>query len=303
MSSVKLQEFLLGVVNLTPDSFSDGNKLSTGESLLAHLKWLKQRGAQGFDIGAQSTAPGRAQVGSEEELRRFELLQRPPIQDWLADPQSPQTISIDTYWPEVMAKVVPTSFPQQKILWNDVSGVIDDAVMLFLSDMKKRSGHYVLCHNPVGDRNLSHQHTALEKNFRPKNVAEAVFQFFRQQLKLLPSSHRPQVILDPAFGFAKDASCNWALLMALPEIHQQLEREFSYSPEWMIGISKKRFLRQKVQELTGGATRDEFADSEILHLRTLDHLAQAFLEAGISTQLWWRVHDPLLLSSKKFAAF
>ena len=295
MPQINKQEFISGVVNLTPDSFSDGGKLISAEQVLAHLKWLLLRGATAFDIGAQSTAPGRAQVGAHEEMRRLQVLLDGEINEWLHACALP--ISIDTYHPPVISHFCKHYFvrsQKQKIIWNDVSGVVDDDVLSFLQEMPQAG--YVLCFNPVSNRLKVHSHTGLEMNFNPANIKSMAVEFFVQQLKKIPSEFYSRLILDGAYGFGKDAATNWSLLAQWSEVLALVKKQTSFNGGQMIGISKKRFLRQAVDNIIAGNQEQIYADSEIVHALILNELRGRLVD---QTPMWWRVHDPLVLKAKE----
>ena len=133
-------------------------------------------------------------------------------------------------------------------------------------------------------------------NFNPANIKSMAVEFFVQQLKKIPSEFYSRLILDGAYGFGKDAATNWSLLAQWSEVLALVKKQTSFNGGQMIGISKKRFLRQAVDNIIAGNQEQIYADSEIVHALILNELRGRLVD---QTPMWWRVHDPLVLKAKE----
>jgi len=219
----------MGVMNLTPNSFSDANKLDS----LKKMKNVFENFSKAFDIidlGGESTAPFNETISSKKELERFEEYFFPLVFE-LADPKT--TISIDTYKPEVfyeVALIINKYWPESKIIFNDISGKMDDELLYLLKDSLKFD--YVLCHNLCPSRAQAQDHMQYFCEYILKDVEH----FFDEGKKLLDFNRK--IIADPCFGFSKKHDQNLILLKNLDKI-SSIEAYNSV----MIGISRKSFLR------------------------------------------------------------
>ena len=201
------QPQLLGILNLTPDSFYPGSRLSpTDETALLHrAEAMLTAGAAALDVGGYSSRPGADDIAPAEELRRLlpaiAALRR-------AFPEA--FISVDTFRAAVAAEAVAAGAD----MVNDIGGGTLDADML--ATVARLGVPYCLMHlrgNPQTMRTLTHY---------DEDLVLTVLRFFRDQLerlRLANGGHPPaDVLLDPGFGFAKNATQNFELLRRLPEL-------------------------------------------------------------------------------------
>jgi dihydropteroate synthase len=250
----------MGVLNCTPNSFSDGGELSTLEHFKARIKSFGE--VEALDVGAESTAPMNSPIHWEEEWERLKM--------FLSELRYfPGVISIDTYHPETIQKFMQFYHDkgfQQELFWNDVSGKFDDLVHDFLKSSEKFS--YVLCHNLVPTRALTGRHI----DYVNKDLSiESLANFF------LPHKH-PRVIFDPCLGFSKTYEQNWMIL----ERFQELQKIVGH-PRWLLGFSRKSFLRKRFGlELS---ERDKLDEVHVNVLRSLK----------LSGEVWLRTHRPELV--------
>ena len=230
---------LMGVINLTPDSFSDGGRCSTPERALVQARRLLAQGADLLDLGAQSTRPGALMVGPQEELRRLlpvlEALQ--PLRA-----QHPELrLSIDTFEPAVADAALAAGGD-----WiNDVrganatsgapSGSLRDPAMFPL--IARAGCPYVLMHS----RGTSSTMDSLA--VYGDVVAEVRTELWAATDAALAAGVRPeQIIWDVGLGFAKTTEQNLELLRRLPELHA------GGSYPLLIGPSRKRFIGAVLDE-------------------------------------------------------
>lgn len=267
----------MGVINLTPDSFSDGgiynNATSFRERIFQLAKW-----ADIIDLGAESTAPFNQAVGADMELARFEETFYPIIEK-TADPAL--QISIDTYRPEVfieVAKRVQKYWPNCPLIWNDVSGVVDDALLQALHGPQHFS--YVFSHNLCGDRDKTSDHMQFVDEFvdEQMDLISHMERFFSKALKEMKCKRN--ILLDPCFGFSKTREQNHILLREF----SRLANIFSHH-HWVYGISRKSFLRFP-KELD---SKDPYNQSQLDQVQS--YFIADTLQKVDPSKMIFRVHD------------
>ncbi len=204
----------MGVVNVTPDSFSDGGTYFDADAAIAHGLALVAQGADLVDVGGESTRPGAARIDPDEELRRV----RPVVRALAA---AGVTVSIDT----THALVAEAALAEGARIVNDVSGGTADPSLVKV--VAGASVSYVLMHSrgPAGT---------------PGAYDDVVREVCDELLRRLDDAvaagvDAANVILDPGLGFAKNASHNLALLAALPTL-------VALGPPLLVGASRKTFL-------------------------------------------------------------
>ncbi|TKK86301.1 dihydropteroate synthase [Herbidospora galbida] len=208
---------VMGVVNVTPDSFSDGGRWFDPEIAIAHGLALVEQGADIVDVGGESTRPGAARVSLDEELRRVEPVIRALSAEGVV-------VSVDT----MRAEVAEVAVAAGARLVNDVSGGLADPVM---PRVVAASGvAYVVMHWRGHSRDM-------ESRAIYSDVVTEVSEELRKRVDsvLAEGVREEQLILDPGLGFSKQADHNWALLAGLDRL-RELGRPL------IIGASRKRFL-------------------------------------------------------------
>lgn len=218
---------VMGIVNVTPDSFSDGGKWASASAAIAHAHELAAQGATILDIGGESTRPGATPLAPAEEWERIE-----PVVRALAGEGF--TLSIDTYHSETAQRAVDAG---AKII-NDVTGGLADPRMF---EVVGRLGvPYILQHMRGTPDTMS---SLAEYN----DVAAEVFAELeaRCALAIQAGVSPSNIILDPGFGFAKNGVQNWQLAVAC----RQLNEDSPYA--WMVGVSRKRFLAEFAEDAPG----------------------------------------------------
>ncbi|MFP5220611.1 MAG: dihydropteroate synthase [Actinomycetes bacterium] len=208
---------VMAVVNVTPDSFSDGGQtFDADDAVRAGLRAL-QAGADLVDVGGESTRPGAARVAEEEELRRV----LPVVQDLAA---AGAVVSIDT----TRAGVAAAALDAGAQLVNDVSGGSADAAMLPL--VAEAEVPLVVMHRR-GDS------AGMQQLARYDDVVAEVCAELRERLDAAEAAgvDLQRVLLDPGLGFAKTAEHNWALLRRLDDLT-------GIGCPLLVGASRKAFL-------------------------------------------------------------
>lgn len=225
----------MGVINITPDSFSDGNQFNSLDSFTEKFEKILEW-ADVVDIGAESTAPFNNAISIEEETSRFEETLFP----FLKSHEDPEIyLSIDTYKTEVMEFVcqkVNHYWPKTKLVFNDVSGKIDDKLIEFLRTYPQVT--YVYSHNlcPTREETINHMDFCKEIP-RTKFLAEIVDYFSAglERLGLVSNA----IWIDPCFGFSKTREQNHFLLARFKTFLLQVP----FDIPCVVGLSRKSFLR------------------------------------------------------------
>lgn len=208
---------VIGVLNVTPDSFSDGGLHFTAQRAIAHGLQLARQGADLVDVGGESTRPGASRIDALEEARRVL-----PVIEGLREAGVPT--SIDT----MRASIARDAVSAGACLVNDVSGgLADPAMTMVVADL---GVPFVIMHwRGHSDR------MADLANYRDV-VAEVVAELGERVDAALAAGIRAEsIVIDPGIGFAKEADHNWTLLRALPDLA-------SMGYPVLVGASRKRFL-------------------------------------------------------------
>lgn len=226
-----MQTQVWGILNVTPDSFSDGGSYLEPAAALNQARSLVAAGADVIDIGGESTRPGAVRVSAAEELQRV----LPVITELAA---AGITVSIDT----MRAEVAQAAVAAGARIVNDVSGGKADPAMH--STMAELGVDYVLMHwrghSEVMNELTDYQDVVADV------ISEWQFQAARAVRFGIKTDH---IIFDPGLGFAKDAAQNWQLLAALDRLKAQGHR-------LLIGASRKRFLAEVSAPAAKPAERD-----------------------------------------------
>ncbi|WP_043615321.1 dihydropteroate synthase [Nonomuraea candida] len=208
---------VMGVVNVTPDSFSDGGMWFDEAAAVRHGLDLVQEGADIVDVGGESTRPGAARVSLEEELARVVPVIRALRSEGVV-------VSVDTMRAEV-AKAAVEAGAQ---LVNDVSGGLADPEMPRV--VAATGVAYVVMHW------RGHSHDMDSRAVYADVVTEVREELSKRvDLVLAEGVSEEQIVLDPGLGFAKNAEHNWAVLAGIPRLAE-------LGLPLLIGASRKRFL-------------------------------------------------------------
>ncbi|GAA0621743.1 dihydropteroate synthase [Sporichthya brevicatena] len=217
---------VMGVVNVTPDSFSDGGEFFDAETAVQRGRYLMRTGADLIDVGGESTRPGAVRIEAAEELRRVI-----PVVAALANDGIP--VAVDTTRAEVAADALAAGAR----LVNDVSGGLSDPEMVGL--VAAAGVPYVLMHwrGPSVDM----QSRAVYDDV----VADVCRELQTRLDEVTAAGVDPEhVILDPGLGFAKTAEHNWALLARLHELH-------ALGRPLLVAASRKAFLGRLLPDADG----------------------------------------------------
>ena len=213
---------VMGVVNVTPDSFSDGGAWFGAQAAIEHGVDLAAQGADIVDVGGESTRPGAQRISAAEELRRVR-----PVIDGLVAAGLP--VSVDT----MRAEVAEQALAAGARLVNDVSGGLADPQMPRL--VAAAGVPYVVMHW------RGHSHSMDARAVYRDVVREVAEELSRRVDTVTAAGVDPSmIVLDPGLGFAKRPEHNWALLTSLHRISVLDGRSAPFPV--LIGASRKRFL-------------------------------------------------------------
>src|SRR4028118_69387 len=218
--------YLMGVLNVTPDSFSDGGEFNAPAAALAQAQSLVEAGADIIDIGGQSTRPGAQQVSVEEELNRVLPVVRVLREAELSRRESVLSvpISVDTTRAVVAQKAVEAGAD----MVNDISGGTFDPDMLPV--VAQLSVPIVLMH-------IRRTPQTMQQLTKYQDLIGEIYEFLESRMAAATSAgiKRSHLIIDPGIGFAKTAEQNW-------EILQQLPRFRPLGVPILVGPSRKSFI-------------------------------------------------------------
>lgn len=241
----------MGILNLTPDSFSDGGQFNNEKSALQHAEKLLNDGAEIIDIGPQSTRPNAEFLSSEEEIRRIGNIISNIKKEF---PQA--LISLDTFY----AETVKFGFNEGVDIVNDISGGQFDKKMF--DTVAETKLPYILMHvNP--------SYETMHDKIKFDDITLNVNQYFSQKTNELLQKGIKDIILDPGFGFGKTVEDQMRM------INETQFLGFGKFP-LLIGISRKSFIYKPL----GKSALDINEETQKLHLKVLKQGAKIL-----------RVHD------------
>jgi dihydropteroate synthase len=242
----------MGILNVTPDSFSDGGSYFSVDAALEHAARMIEEGADIIDVGGESSRPGAPPVTVEEEIHRVVPVIRTLRERWQA-----VAISIDT----TKADVARAALAEGADIINDVSAMRLDPAMPILAGEK---GCGVILMHSRGD--IAHMATYDDAVYT--NVTSEVMSELSSQLLRADEAgvDRKSVVIDPGFGFSKRTEHSKRLLLEL--------REFcTLDVPVMVGVSRKRFVREASYSL---APADSDAATSAINVMALERGASIF---------------------------
>ena len=236
------EPIVMGILNITPDSFYENSRLNNADSLLRKADQMIADGATILDIGGQSTRPNSERVSEEEELKRVI-----PAIETIQKNFPGQIISADTFYSRVAKEAVAAGAS----IINDVSaGTIDNELLFTVAQLNVP---YVLMHM------LGNPQT-MQQAPEYKNVILEVFDFLSFKIKELHQLGIHDVIVDPGFGFGKTIEHNFQLLKKL-SFFNQLEKPL------LVGLSRKATVYKTLQTTADKALNG----TTVLHTIALMH--------------------------------
>lgn len=207
---------IMGILNITPDSFSDGGQYFSEESAYVHAMEMLEAGADIIDIGGESTRPGSEPVSIDEEWRRISGV----IERLIKKEQA--IISVDTYKSDIAHRALGSGVH----IINDISGLTFDPTMAKV--VADASAPVILMHIKGTPRNM-------QENPLYQNLMEEVYGFLHQQCRFARQNGIDQIIVDPGIGFGKRPEDNYELIRRLGEF-----KALGYPV--LLGASRKSYI-------------------------------------------------------------
>jgi len=242
---------IMGILNLTPDSFSDGGKFNNEKSALLHAEKLLKEGADFIDIGAQSTRPNAEFLSAEEEIRRIGNVIS------LIKKEFPETlISLDTFY----ADVVKFGYNEGMDVVNDISGGYFDENLL--PTVAETGLPYILMHSNTS-------YSTMHEKIHYDDITMSVNYYFSEKINQLQKLGIHDIILDPGFGFGKTVEDQYKMIEEVEHLG------FGRFP-LLIGISRKSFIYKPLNK----KPLEIGEETQILHRKVLEKGAKIL-----------RVHD------------
>ena len=213
------ETLVMGIVNVTPDSFSDGGEFYSSKDAIAHASKLINEGADIIDIGGESTRPGATEISSSDELKRVI-----PVIQGIRSNNPDILISIDT----TKAIVAKEAVEVGANIINDVSGLSFDSQMP--KTVASLNSPIIIMHMKGNPRNM-------QKNPEYKDLIDEILNYFKERIKIATKAgiDREMIILDPGIGFGKTVEHNFQILSKLNKFNK-LELPL------LIGPSRKSFI-------------------------------------------------------------
>lgn len=211
------QAYTMGVLNVTPDSFSDGGIYNRKSNAVKYALKMLDDGADIIDIGGESTRPGSISVGEKEEIKRVI-----PVLNEILDKKPNAVLSVDT----TKSRVAYAALNAGASMINDVSAFLFDKEMVNV--IKQFDCTVALMHMKGKPKNM-------QENPYYENVFEEVYEFLRERSSFASKNGISNIFIDPGIGFGKRVEDNFNLI-------RRLEDFKSLSYPIMIGISRKSFI-------------------------------------------------------------
>lgn len=208
---------IMGIVNVTPDSFSDGGKYLDIENAVNHALQMAETGADIIDIGGESTRPGSDFISEEEEVKRVI-----PVVKKLMKIEPSMVISVDT----TKSRVAEVALAEGASIINDISSGLFDSKMFSVA--AKFDAPIILMH-------IKGNPKTMQENPYYENVTDEVLNFLRGRISIAKMSGINKIIIDPGIGFGKTVEHNFELLNKIDEFKKL---EFPL----LIGVSRKSLI-------------------------------------------------------------
>jgi len=223
---------VMGILNLTPDSFYDGGKYLSETAIRNRIKQIKDEGADIIDLGAYSSRPGAEHISEDEEIKRLI-----PTMEIIKRFHAKSIISIDTFRSNVVEEITRC---YGTVIVNDISGGNMDPEMYKV--VSKYKLPYIMMH-------MQGTPQTMQQNPEYEDLTNDIINFFKEKIKCLREMGHDQIIVDPGFGFGKTLEQNYKLL-------RELDRFEELDAPVLVGVSRKSMIYKLLncspeQALTG----------------------------------------------------
>jgi dihydropteroate synthase len=253
---------VMGILNVTPDSFSDGGKFNSKKRAIVHAQKMVEHGASFIDIGGESTRPGATHVSVQEELDRVI-----PVIESLAK-EVDTVLSIDTSKPEVMRAAVDAG-----------AGLINDVRALRLHGALDTAVEMARMHNvPTCIMHMQGAPQTMQDSPSYTSIVEELIEFFRMQIERLTHAgwQYDQILLDPGFGFGKTLDHNYQILKHFTQFTQfDLPIIAGLSRKSMIGNLLNRDVEHRLAGDIAANTIAAMAGASIVRVHDVQQAADA----------------------------
>ena len=224
---------VMGILNLTPDSFYDGDMYNNEKTILNQVEKMLNDGASFIDIGAYSSRPGAAHVSEDEEKNRIIK-----IVELLAKEFPKANLSIDTF----RSSVADECLSAGACVINDITGSEYDSEILKIAH--KHNAPYIMMHMKGMPGNMM-------KNNKYNNLIKDILYYFSKKIEAARTAKVNDIVIDPGFGFSKDIDQNYSLL-------KNLDLLKSLNLPILVGLSRKsmiyKLLKTKPEYALNGST-------------------------------------------------
>lgn len=221
----KNKPLIMGILNLTPDSFYDGGKYIDIQKSIKHIKKMVHEGVNIIDIGAVSSRPGANEISVEQERKRLI-----PVLKKIKEKFPQIYLSIDTYRYQIAEEAIEIGID----LINNINTKKEEDRMLKI--IKKTNTPYVLMH-------IKGEPSIMQNNIQYDNFHNEIIYYFKNYIKKLNQHGISNIILDPGFGFGKTMEQNYLLINMIPKLKQ-----FGYPV--LTGISRKSMISKLLNIMT-----------------------------------------------------
>ncbi|RPG60414.1 MAG: dihydropteroate synthase [Flavobacteriales bacterium TMED191] len=221
----KNKPLIMGILNLTPDSFYDGGKYIDIQKSIKHIKKMVHEGVNIIDIGAVSSRPGANEISVEQERKRLI-----PVLKKIKEKFPQIYLSIDTYRYQIAEEAIEIGID----LINNINTKKEEDRMLKI--IKKTNTPYVLMH-------IKGEPSIMQNNIQYDNFHNEIIYYFKNYIKKLNQYGISNIILDPGFGFGKTMEQNYLLINMIPKLKQ-----FGYPV--LTGISRKSMISKLLNIMT-----------------------------------------------------
>lgn len=231
---------VMGILNVTPDSFFDGGKFMDVESAIIRTEQMVEQGATIIDLGAASSRPGAVQPTMEEEWARLR-----PVLEEIRGIFPSVVLSVDTWRSEIARRAVESGIN----MINDISGgQMDDRMFSFMGQL---NAAYVSMH-------MKGTPETMQKDIHYNDVVKEVREYFTNSLSKLSRAGITNVVIDPGFGFGKEVHHNFQLMRELETFH-------SFHKPVLVGVSRKSMITR----LFGVSKEEALNGTTALHMVAL----------------------------------
>lgn len=232
---------VMGILNVTPDSFYDGGRYDTVEKAIAQVSKMLEEGADIIDVGGLSTRPGSGEIDTDDELIRVI-----PVVEKIIQLYPDAILSVDTY----RSKVAKEAIQAGASIVNDISGGTMDKMMY--ETVSSLRVPYILMH-------IQGTPQTMQNNPHYSHLLKEISLWFSEKIEILKQKGVHDIILDPGFGFGKTIEHNYLLLRHL----SVFERAFNLPV--LTGLSRKSMI----QKITGHQSSELLSGTSALHWEAL----------------------------------